>query len=170
MITAHFAWAKKNTFELADAGNESDDDSDESSSSSSSEPMSDDTGTPKKKKKKVKKGKKDKKDGKEKKHRKKKRKTSKGGEDVKAEVVETAIVFDLNEESHENQSSIVRQKHLNTAWQHLDGFYNKVKALASPEGEVPLEKFDAEHMYKLGKQLRNELNFVLSPFEGSNDD
>jgi len=114
--------------------------------------------------------KKEKKDKKDKKHRKKKRKTSKAsGEDVKAEVVETAIVFDLNEESHENQSAIVRQKHLNTAWQNLETFYNNVKELVK-EGDVSLEKFDEQKLYKVGKQLRNELNYVLSPFEGSNDD
>jgi len=164
-----FVWAKKPTFELAE--NPDDESDDDSSSSSSSEPPSDDEGTPGKKKKKAKKGKKDKKkDKKDKKHRKKRRKTSKGGEDIKAEVVETAIVFDLNEESHENQSAIVRQKHLNTAMQNLETFYAKMKELVTPEGEVPLEKFDDQKLYKVGKQLRNEMNFVLSPFEGNTDD
>jgi len=165
-----FAWAKKSTFELADKGIEdSDDDDDSTSSSSSSEPMSDDDGDTSKKKKKKIKPKKEKKDKKDKKHRKKKRKTSKAsGEDVKAEVVETAIVFDLNEESHENQAAF-RQKHLNTAWQNLETLYNNVKELVK-DGEVSLEKFDEQKLYKVGKQLRNELNYVLSPFEGTNDD
>jgi len=100
------------------------------------------------------------------KHKKKRRKTSK----VNGEVVETAIVFDLNEESHENQVSIVRQKHLNSAFKSMDIFYQKLKEIAISEGEVPLEKFDELKMQKLGKELRNDLNYVLAPFEGTNDE
>jgi len=45
-----------------------------------------------------------------------------------------------------------------------------MKDLASPEGEVSLQKFDEQKLYKLGKDLRNDLNFVLAPFEGVNDE
>jgi len=163
-----FAFAKRSSFELADKseqdGNSTE--SDEESSSSSSEPYSEDDGK-KKGDKKKKKGKK-----KDKKKSKKKRKISKEDSTVKSDpdAVETAIVFDLNEESYENQPTIVRQKHLNNSYKNLDVFLQKLKDLASPEGEVPLQKFDEQKLYKLGKELRSDLNFVLAPFEGVSDE
>jgi len=163
-----FAFAKRASFELADKseqdGNSTE--SDEESSSSSSEPYSEEDGK-KKGEKKKKKGKK-----KDKKKSKKKRKTSKEESNVKQDPdgIETAIVFDLNEESYENQPTVVRQKHLNNSYKNLDVLIQKMKDLASPEGEVSLQKFDEQKLYKLGKDLRNDLNFVLAPFEGVNDE
>jgi len=77
-------------------------------------------------------------------------------------------VFDLNEESYDNPA-IVRQKHLNNIYKNLELFQQKVNELVS-DGEVSLQKFDEEKLYKLGKELRNDLNFVLAPFENANDE
>jgi len=168
-----FAWANKSAFQLADKSEQDGNSTQSDEESSSSEPETAEDGN--KKVKKEKKGgakkkrtpkEKGKKKEKKEKHKKKKRKTSK----LNGEVVENAIVFDLNEESHENQVSIVRQKHLNSAYKNLEALYLKVKDVCTAEGEVPLEKYDELKIHKIGKELRNDLNYVLAPFEGTTDD
>jgi len=103
--------------------------------------------------------------------KKKKRKISKEDGNVKSEVtgevIENAIVFDLNEESYDNPA-IVRQKHLNNVYKNLEMFRQEVKDITT-EGEVSLQQFDDQKLYKIGKELRNDLNFVLAPFENTND-
>jgi len=80
---------------------------------------------------------------------------------------EEAIIFDLNEESHENQTAIIRQKRLNSAFVGLLIIEKQLKTISNEHNEVPLDKFDELQMQETAIALRNDLNFVLAPYEKS---
>jgi len=78
---------------------------------------------------------------------------------------EEAIIFDLNEESHENQVTIVRQKHLNSAYVSIEKLFDQLKTIRTDQGEIPLDKFDALNGHDAAIALRNDLNFIVAPYE-----